>query len=71
MTIVETWRVEGMSCGGCEASVRRVLADAPGLVRVTADHSADRVDLELDGDLADRDDLARRIERAGFDVVER
>lgn len=71
MATVENWKVEGMSCGGCEASVRKVLADAPGLLKVTPDHAADRVALELDDGLADRDDLARRIERAGFDVVER
>ncbi len=68
---METWTVEGMSCGGCEASVRRVLADAPGLVSATPDHAADRVVLELDPERVDRDELARRIERAGFDVVAR
>jgi copper chaperone CopZ len=71
MPIAETWKVEGMSCGGCEASVRRVLADAPGLLAVSPDHCTDEVKLELDPSLVDRDEIARRIERAGFDVVGR
>ncbi|MCP4868453.1 MAG: heavy-metal-associated domain-containing protein [Proteobacteria bacterium] len=66
----EVWKVEGMTCGGCAASVERVLTGAPGLSDVQVDHAGDAVTMTLDGS-ANRDDLARRIEGAGFDVVAR
>lgn len=66
----EVWKVEGMTCGGCAASVERVLAGAPGLAEVRVDHVGDAVTLVLTSG-ADRDDLAARIERAGFDVIAR
>jgi len=68
--IKEVWTVEGMTCGGCASSVERVLAGAPGLIEASADHAGDQVTLTLEG-AVDRDDLAKRIERAGFDVVAR
>ncbi len=67
----EVWKVDGMTCGGCAASVERSLANAAGLVSAKADAAADTVTLTVDAASVDRDDLAARIERAGFDVVAR
>lgn len=64
----EIWRVEGMTCGGCASSVRRVLDGAPGLQGLEVSHEEDQVRLVLDG-AADRADLKARIENAGFDVI--
>jgi copper chaperone len=69
MATIETWKVDGMTCGGCSGSVERVLQGAPGLVSVKADHVADEVALEIDPQRVDRDEIKRRIEGAGFDVV--
>jgi copper chaperone CopZ len=68
--IKEVWTVEGMTCGGCAASIERVLAGAAGLISCEADHAQAQVTLTVEP-AADRDDLAARIERAGFDVVAR
>ncbi|MCO4769021.1 MAG: heavy-metal-associated domain-containing protein [Deltaproteobacteria bacterium] len=66
----QTWNVTGMTCGGCSGSVERVLKDAPGVGAVKADHAADSVVLTVDGVL-DGDEVQRRIEAAGFQVVAR
>ncbi len=65
-----TWKVDGMTCGGCSASVERVLAGSPGLTSAEASHEKNEVVLTYQGVL-DSDEILRRIESAGFDVVER
>jgi len=68
--IVEEWTVLGMTCGGCAATVEQSLAQVPGLRRVTADHSTDRVKLEFDVNTMDRSFVKDRIEAAGFDMAD-
>lgn len=65
-----TWKVDGMTCGGCSNSVERVLAGSPGLTSVKASHEKNEVVLTFQGFL-DGDEVQRRIESAGFDVVAR
>jgi len=58
-----TYRVEGMSCGGCENAVKRVVgAVAPDAV-VEADHSADQVSVTGTHDDAA---LQAALEKAGY-----
>ncbi len=66
--IVEEWTVVGMTCGGCAASVERVLASVPGVRSVSADFAGDRVRLEFDPDTLERASIRSQIEAAGFDV---
>ena len=65
-----TWKVDGMTCGGCSGSVERVLAGASGLTSAKASHKRNEVVLTFQGVLDD-DEIQRRIESAGFDVAER
>ena len=66
--IVEEWTVLGMTCGGCAASVERVLSSVSCLRSVAADFAGDRVRLEFDADTIDRASVRAQIEAAGFDV---
>lgn len=61
-----TFEVQGMTCNGCEQSIVRALRELPGVDEVRASHTLGRVD--VDG-TAPRDQLAKAIEAAGFDVV--
>lgn len=61
--------VSGMSCGGCEKSIRNALLARDGVKEVTASHSAGTVQVEFDAAKISRDDLAAAIEDAGFDVA--
>ena len=67
-TIREQWTVLGMTCGGCSASVERVLSGSPGLVSVSADASTDSVQLEFNPAVFSRADARGKIEDAGFDA---
>lgn len=58
-----TITVEGMSCDHCEQTVEEAVQDVSGVITVTADSEADRV--EIDGD-ADLEDVVRAIEDAGY-----
>jgi copper chaperone len=56
--------IDGMSCGGCVASVRSVLARIAGLSVVSVEVGSARVAFE--SDRVSEDDVVRAIEEAGF-----
>lgn len=64
-----TLTVTGMTCGGCENAVKRVLGTVDGVSNVTASHSANRVTLDLDTARVTRDAVKAAIERAGYRVA--
>ena len=69
MTEHLTLTVTGMTCGGCENAVKRVLSMVEGVSNVTASHSANRVTLEIDTAKTNKDAVAAAIARAGFRVA--
>lgn len=64
-----TMNVKGMSCGGCVASVTRILKAVPGVsdVAVTLDPGAAKV--TFDPALTAPPALRAAVEDAGYDVV--
>jgi copper chaperone CopZ len=58
-------RIEGMTCGGCKASVEKLLAAQPGVRQATVDLAQGRVSAE-DNDAPQA--LADAVEAAGFDA---
>ncbi len=62
-----TYRVEGMSCGHCEAAVRNEVAALPGVTEVTADATAGTV--VVTGDDVPREAVAAAVAEAGYEVV--
>lgn len=69
MTEHLTLTVTGMTCGGCENAVKRVLAMVEGVSNVTASHSANRVTLDIDTSKATKEAVAAAIARAGYKVA--
>jgi copper chaperone len=63
-----TLTVTGMTCGGCENAVRRVVSSIAGVANVTASHRDNRVTVEYDGTKAGRADIERAIQNAGYIV---
>jgi copper chaperone len=63
-----TLTVNGMTCGGCENAVKRVVATVPGVSDVTASHRDNRVTVAYDPGKADRAAIAAAIEKAGYRV---
>ena len=64
-----TMNVEGMSCGGCVASVTRVLKAVPGVENVHVTLSPGAATVTYDPQRADAGKLRSAVEDAGYDVV--
>jgi copper chaperone len=64
-----TLTVTGMTCGGCENAVRRVVSSIPGVATVTASHQENRVVVEYDPRQADFEKIRAAIGTAGYEVV--
>jgi copper chaperone CopZ len=61
-------RVTGMTCGGCENAVKRVLSMVDGVSSATASHKDKEVRVVYDPAKVDRSKIARAIETAGYQV---
>jgi copper chaperone len=68
MTTV-TLKVEGMSCGGCVASVTRVLRAVPGVTDVAVTLRPGEARIEFDPARTDVPALSAAVQGAGYDVV--
>ena len=65
-----TMNVSGMSCGGCVASVTRVLKAVPGVSDVEVSLSPGTVKVSFDPARTAAPALRSAIEDAGYDVVD-
>jgi copper chaperone len=63
-----TFKVGGMTCGGCVASVTRVLKAVPGVNDVTVTLSPPEAKVQFDPARTDAPALRAAIEGAGYDV---
>jgi copper chaperone len=59
-------RIQGMTCGGCVASVRRVLGAVPGVAQAEVSLEKGEARVRFDPALADSAALKGAIEAAGF-----
>jgi copper chaperone len=62
-----TFTIQGMSCGGCVNSVKRLLSAVPGIVPLHVEVGSATV--QIDPAKATADQAKAAIERAGFSVV--
>jgi copper chaperone len=63
-----TLNVEGMTCGGCVASVTRVLKAVPGVTDVEVGLGTHAARVTFDPSRTQVTELTSAIEGAGFDV---
>ncbi len=61
--------VEGITCGGCEKSIRNALLERAGVNEVSASHETGVVAIDFDDTQIQQDQLKQAIEDAGFDVA--
>jgi len=64
-----TMNVHGMNCGGCVASVTRVLKAVPGVTDATVTLTPGTAEVTFDPARTDVPALRAAITDAGFDVV--
>jgi copper chaperone len=63
-----TLNVTGMTCGGCESAIRRVLSMVDGVASATASYKDSKVTVVYDATRTDRGAIARAIEAAGYGI---
>jgi len=61
-----TLKIEGMTCGGCVASVTRVLQQLPGVSRVEVSLESGTAEITHDPASSPAAALASAVESAGF-----
>lgn len=64
-----TLNVTGMTCGGCENSVKRALGRLDGVSEVTASHADKKVVVTLDPAKVSEAQVRERITACGFTVA--
>jgi copper chaperone len=62
-------KVEGITCGGCEKSIRNALLEQNGVSEVTASHETGVVAIDYDENKIQQPQLKQAIEDAGFDIA--
>lgn len=63
-----TIEIRGMTCGGCSASVTRVLTALPGVAEVSVELSPGQAVVRFDPARTSRAALCAAIEDAGFEA---
>ncbi len=61
--------VEGITCGGCEKSIRNALLERAGVKEVNASHETGVVAIDFDDAQIQPEALQKAIEDAGFDIA--
>jgi copper chaperone len=61
--------VEGMTCGGCENTVRRKVMESGGIAEVTASHTEKRAVVVFDSLRTTPDQISGAITGAGYEVT--
>ncbi len=64
-----TLKVDGMTCGGCVASVERVLKAVPGVVAVKVQLSPGLAEVNFDPARTQVAALKTAVEAAGYDIA--
>jgi copper chaperone len=65
----QSFKVDGMTCGGCVKSIQNALNEQNGINTATADLDNASVEVEFDSALIAAAAIKAAIEAAGFDVV--
>ena len=63
------FKVQGMTCGGCERSVQNALTGQKGVVAAKADRLSGTVAVEFDPAQVEQAALSKAITAAGFQVT--
>jgi copper chaperone CopZ len=66
-----TFKVEGMHCSGCAATIQALLESSAGVRRASASFDEHEARVLYDPGAVSEDELVAVIEKAGYRVIER
>jgi Cu2+-exporting ATPase len=69
ITMTKTMKIEGMMCGHCEATVKKVLEAFPQVDEAVVSHEAGTAVLTLNADISN-DELQKAVEDKDYKVTE-
>ncbi len=67
--VSESFTVEQIHCGACEAAIGKALTRVDGVRQVAADAASNRVTVLFDDNAVGVDQLTARLAEAGYPVV--
>lgn len=70
-TVKETYTIQGMSCAGCVKRVEDGLQEIDGVESASVNFATEKASVSYDRDRVQPDDLQKRIEDLGYQVVSR
>jgi copper chaperone CopZ len=62
--------VTGMTCTGCENTIKNGLKQVDGVFEVEASHKNNKVTIKVEKDKVSREEIAQQIETIGYNVSE-
>ena len=62
--------INGMTCGGCESKVKKVLSACKGVSDVKVSHKDGKAELHLEEGKGSVDDLIKAVKKLGYKVTE-
>lgn len=66
----ETFRVSGITCQGCERTIRTLVSEVDGVEQVHANRHSNTVTVVFDATRVTRDDLKKELPSIGYAVWE-
>ena len=66
----ETVRITGMDCPDCALSIEHILARIDGIVAVSVHYAAEKMRVEYDSTLLDREAIIKRVKSLGYAIEE-
>ncbi|MCF8303264.1 MAG: cation transporter [Bacteroidales bacterium] len=64
-----TLDVKGMTCTGCENTVKKSVTELGGIIEVTASHKDGKATVEFDASKTSIEDIQKAIKNKGYDVT--
>lgn len=63
--------VKGMTCTGCENTVKKGVSEIPGVLDVSASFQEGRATVKFDTTLTDKEQISEAIAKSGYEVTGR
>lgn len=68
--MIHTYKISGMTCGGCKSTVQGLLSRVPGIKNVTIDLAKSMARVEMDGHVNTKDLLSALKDYPKYDIAE-
>lgn len=65
-----SWKVVGMDCGDCAASIEHILGRLPGVLAVSVSYAGERMRIEYDATRISQAEIVRRVRWMGYRIDE-